>query len=56
MFDALGREVDIIVDEYKNVGFHSTLYILTSALPGEVYFYQLKVGSFAETKEMILMK
>ena len=55
IYDVLGNEVATLVDEYKpagkyEVGFNS------SNLPSEVYFYQLKAGSFVETKKMILLK
>lgn len=56
VFDVLGREVETIVDSYYDAGFHSKLYIANSALPNGIYFYQLKAGSFIETKKMILLK
>ena len=60
VYDILGNEVATLVDEYKpageyelefNAGISSDLF-LTSG----VYFYQLKAGSFIQTKKMILMK
>lgn len=56
LFDALGREVDTIVDGYYDAGFHSTFYIVNSTLPSGVYFYRLKAGSFVDTKKMILLR
>jgi len=56
IFDVLGREVETIVDEFRDAGFNSTLYSVNSALPSGVYFYQLKAGSFTQTKKMILLR
>jgi hypothetical protein len=56
LYNALGQEVDTILDEYLEAGFHSKLYIVNSTLPSGVYFYQLKTGSIVQTKKMILMK
>ncbi|MCL6494789.1 MAG: discoidin domain-containing protein [Ignavibacterium sp.] len=44
LFDMLGREIETIVDDYFEAGKHSTLYIVNSALPSGVYFYQLRIG------------
>ena len=56
IYDALGRELETIVDQYLEAGFHSTLYIVNSTLPSGVYFYQLKAGIFVETKKMLLLR
>ncbi len=51
----LGNEVATLVDEYKPAGSYEVEFNAAS-LPSGVYFYQLKVGEFVETKKMILMK
>ena len=58
LYNALGQEVDTILDEYLEAGFHSKLYPngINSTLPSGVYFYQIKAGSFIQTKKMILTK
>jgi photosystem II stability/assembly factor-like uncharacterized protein len=56
LYNALGQEVDTIVDEYLPAGFHSKLYIVNSTLPSGVYFYQLKTANHVETKKMIFIK
>ena len=56
LFNALGKEMDKIVDGYFDAGTHSTLYIANSTLPSGVYFYQLTAGDFISTKKMVLLK
>jgi hypothetical protein len=56
IFDVLGREVETLVDEFRDAGFNYTLYNINSSLPSGVYFYQLKAGSFTQTKKMILLR
>jgi hypothetical protein len=56
LYDVLGREIETIVDGYYEAGKHSTFYILNSTLPSGVYFYQLRVGDYVQTKKMILMR
>ncbi|MBI3123465.1 MAG: Ig-like domain-containing protein [Ignavibacteriales bacterium] len=57
VFDILGREVETLVDEYKQPGvYNSTFYTLRSTLTSGVYFYRLQAGSFSETKKMLLIK
>lgn len=56
IFDVLGREIETLVDEYRNAGVNSILYNVNSSLPSGVYFYQLQVGAFNQTKKMILLR
>jgi hypothetical protein len=56
IFDALGREIETLVNEYKEAGVHSILYIINSTLPSGIYFYRLQVGDFIQTKKMTLLK
>ena len=56
LYDVLGREIETIVDGYYEAGKHSTFYIINSTLPSGVYFYQLRIGDYVQTKKMILMR
>ncbi len=62
IYDVLGNEVAKLVDEYKPAGSYSVEFNANSHsgevwnLPSGTYFYQLKAGSFIETKKMILIK
>lgn len=55
VFDLTGREVATLVNENVSKGSYEVEFNATS-LPSGVYFYQLRAGSFVETKKMILMK
>jgi hypothetical protein len=55
VFDVLGNEIVILVDEYKPVGNYEIEWDATG-LPSGVYFYQLKTEGFVETKKMVLVK
>jgi len=55
VFDVLGNEIETLVNEEKPVGtFELNWY--AENLPSGVYFYQLKAGSFIETKKMVLIR
>ena len=55
VYDILGKEVTTLVDEYKPAGSYKVEFISSSLSTG-IYFYQLRAGSFTETKKMVLMK
>ena len=55
VFDILGREVAILVNEFKQAGNYTQVFD-ASKLASGVYFYSLKAGSFTETKKMLLVK
>jgi len=60
VFDVLGNEVAILVNEEKPIGtyeveFNSHSGIVRNLTSG-VYFYQLNAGEFINTKKMLLLK
>jgi photosystem II stability/assembly factor-like uncharacterized protein len=55
VYDVLGREVAVLVDEVKSAGLYTATFNAAN-LPSGVYFYRLHAGSFADTKKLILLK
>ncbi len=55
IFDLLGREIAIVVNEEQNAGSHSVEFS-TMTLSSGMYFYTLHVGNFTTTKRMMLLK
>jgi Secretion system C-terminal sorting domain len=55
VFDLLGREVAMLVNEVKSIGNYELTFNAAN-LPSGVYFYRLQVGSFTETKRLVLLK
>lgn len=55
VFDLLGREVAVLVNEEKMPGVYEVEFDASSLSSG-VYYYQLRLGDFLETKKMILMR
>ncbi len=55
VFDVLGREVAVLVDDNRDTGSYVETLHATS-LPSGIYFYQLRAGNFVEIKKMLLQK
>ena len=55
IYDVLGNEVITLLNEEKSASTYEVEFDGTGLTSG-IYFYQLKVGSFVETKKMILLK
>lgn len=55
VYDVLGKEIAALVNEEKPAGSYELNWYAEN-LPSGIYFYQLRVGYFVETKKMILMK
>ncbi len=55
VYDLIGREVATIVSDELSAGEHSRRWN-AEGLPSGVYFYKLQVGSFSETKKLILLR
>ena len=55
VYDLLGNEVKILVDEYQPAGTYSAKFIGTYLTSG-VYIFRLQAGEFISTKRMVLIK
>jgi photosystem II stability/assembly factor-like uncharacterized protein len=55
VFDIVGREVALLVDEEQQPGF-KTVQFNAQQLASGVYFYRLTAGTFVATKKMTIVK
>jgi len=55
VYDILGKAVATLVDEEKETGEYEVKFNANNLSSG-IYFYQLKAGTFIETKKMIYLK
>ena len=55
VFDITGKEVSVLVNEFKIPGTYSIQFD-ASALSSGVYFYRLTAGNYISTKRMLLIK
>ncbi|MGA3246000.1 MAG: T9SS type A sorting domain-containing protein [Bacteroidota bacterium] len=55
IFNALGQEVALLVNERKDPGNYQTTWNAANTPSGE-YFYRLQAGEYTETKKMILLR
>jgi hypothetical protein len=55
VYDALGRQVSVLVDAYKQAGNHQVVWI-ADGMPSGVYLYRMETIGYAETKKMYLVR
>ncbi|RPI65759.1 MAG: T9SS C-terminal target domain-containing protein, partial [Ignavibacteriales bacterium] len=55
IYDILGREVSILVDEEKPAGEYEVSWN-ASVFPSEIYFLRMQAGHFSEAKKLLLIK
>ncbi len=55
IYDVLGNEVGVLVNEEKSVGSYSVEFDGNNLSSG-LYLYKIQAGGFVETKKMILLK
>ncbi len=55
VFDILGRELALLVNDIKETGYHSVEFN-ASDLPSGVYIYTLQVNGYSDSKKMLLLK
>jgi uncharacterized protein (TIGR02145 family) len=53
--DILGRQILVLVNEFKNPGEYS-VSVDNSKISSGIYFYTMKSGNFSQTKKMIVLK
>ena len=53
VLNVIGEEVAVILNEEREAGYYQVEFNAAN-LPSGVYFYQLRAGSFTDTKKMIL--
>jgi hypothetical protein len=55
IFDVTGKEVSMLVNEYKEAGFYYTEFNGSNFASG-FYFYRISAGSYTAIKKMIILK
>ncbi len=55
VYDVLGNEIAVLVNEEKPVGSYEVEFLANGITSG-IYLYRLRAGSFIKTKKMILLK
>jgi len=55
LLNAIGEEIAVLVNKEQDKGYHKVEFDAANLSSG-VYFYQLKAGSYVETKKMILLR
>jgi hypothetical protein len=55
VFNAIGEEVAILVNEFKEAGNYE-INFYAGELTSGIYFYKIIAGTFIETKKMMLLK
>ncbi|MGB9697591.1 MAG: DUF2341 domain-containing protein [Ignavibacteria bacterium] len=55
IYDLLGREVKILVSDYKTAGQYIILFNALDLASG-IYFYRIQAGDFVSTKRMIIIR
>ena len=55
VFDILGREVSVLVNERRDAGAYEVKFDGSNLASG-VYFYRLQAGSFVQTRKLLLLR
>lgn len=55
VYDVLGREVETLLNEYKNAGTYEIEFNATELTSG-LYFYKIISGNKTETRKMMLVR
>jgi len=55
VFDMLGREVSVLLNERKDAGVHEVKFDAVGLASG-VYFYRMQAGDFVQTSKLLLVR
>jgi len=56
VYNILGKEVAILVNEIKEAGIHEIEFINNGKISSGIYFYTINAGDFSDVKKFMLMK
>ncbi len=56
VYDALGKEVATLVNEFRNAGNYSVNFAASPNLTSGVYYYTISADNFTSTKKLMLVK
>ncbi|MBK8984238.1 MAG: T9SS type A sorting domain-containing protein [Ignavibacteria bacterium] len=54
IYDILGKEINLLLNEIRNAGKHSIEFNANNLSSG-VYFYKIEAGDFKAVKQMLLL-
>ena len=54
VFNALGQEVAVLVDEEKQAGVYKVRW--TANVPSGVYFYRIQTAQYSDSKKMVVLR
>jgi hypothetical protein len=55
VYDILGRQVRVLVDERRNAGVHRVQFDAGGVASG-VYIYRLKAGSYTQSRRLVVLR
>jgi hypothetical protein len=55
VYNILGQQIYTLRDIYQQAGYYEVIFE-NASLPSGIYFYQMRAGSFVDTKKMLLVK
>jgi hypothetical protein len=55
VYDALGKEVSVLVNDFKDAGKHTVSFNGLTYASG-IYYYRIETGKYSETRKMMLVK
>lgn len=55
VYDALGKEIGVLVNEFKDAGKHTVSFNGLNYASG-IYYYRIETGKYSETRKMMLVK
>ncbi|NQU35430.1 MAG: T9SS type A sorting domain-containing protein [Bacteroidetes bacterium] len=55
IYNVTGQLVETLVNEHKNVGYHSVIWNASGVGSG-LYFYRIEAGDYSETKKCLILK
>lgn len=56
VYDALGRELSTLINEKLAAGYYHVNFDAAGGFASGIYYYQLKAGSYVQTKKMTVLK